>query len=310
MVRSIVFGRRFVDPSCDTAFVLPSSISPQLCTLVAEVPRGDEWLHEIKYDGWRLLAQKDGGKIRLFTRGGIEWSARLPKLAAALKQVRARNAWLDGELVYVNELGYPQFHRVMGCVRASKEAALYYQVWDLPWHNGRSLAGWPLLERKQALSNLLASAPPRVRFTSHVVGNGAEFFKVADAHDLEGIVSKRVASHYRAGERTRDWLKLKCWRTYNLFVGGIERDDDGRLTALLVGSPDGNQLRYEGRVEFGLRRVRAAWIDGPGAAVSPFRNGPSARNRVWMDPNLAITVRALPRAAGEPLRHAVAMGIV
>jgi bifunctional non-homologous end joining protein LigD len=292
--------------------MLPHSLAPQLCTLVTDVAGGDDWLHEIKYDGWRLLARKDGDGVRLFTRGGVEWSARLPKLTAAIRQLHVRNAWLDGELVYLDEHGYPRFERVLSCVRSSEETALYFQVWDLMWRDGRSLTDRPLLERKQALADALSDGSPRVRFTSHVVGEGAAFFRAADAHDVEGIVSKRVDSRYHAGRRTRDWLKVKCWRQYRLLVGGVERDDEGRLAALLVGSPDGDRLRYEGRVELGLHRlygVRTAWLDGRAAADSPFRDGPSARGRVWLDPNVAITVRALPRAAGEPLRHAVAIGV-
>jgi bifunctional non-homologous end joining protein LigD len=288
--------------------MLPHSLAPQLCTLVADVADGDDWLHEIKYDGWRLLARKDGDNARLFTRGGVEWSARLPKLTAAIRQLRVRNAWLDGELVYLDERGYPRFERVLSCVRSSNDGALYFQVWDLMWRNGRSLTDRPQLERKQALSDVLVDVSQRVRFTSHVVGDGAEFFRAADSLNVEGIVSKRVDSRYHAGRRTRDWLKVKCWRQYRLMVGGLERDDNGHLSALLVGSPDGDRLRYEGRVEFGLHRVRGMWLDGKGASESPFRDGPSARGRVWLDPNVAITVRALPRATGERLRHAVLMG--
>ena len=289
--------------------MLPRSLAPQLCTLVSDVADGDDWLHEIKYDGWRLLARKDGDSVRLFTRGGVEWSARLPKITAAIRQLPVRNAWFDGELVFLDEYGYPHFERVLSCVRASNEADLFYHVWDLPWRNSRALVDRPLLERKHALAKVLSDTPRRVRFTSHVVGQGAAFFRAADDHNLEGIVSKRVASHYHAGQRTRDWLKVKCWRTYELLVGGVERDEDGRLAALLVGSPDGDRLRYEGRVEFGLSRVRVAWLRGGGAKESPFRDGPTARGRVWLDPKIAITVRALPRSAGNRLRHAVALSV-
>jgi bifunctional non-homologous end joining protein LigD len=295
--------------------VLPSSLAPQLCTLVsgvAEVPSGDEWLHEIKYDGWRLLARKDGDKVGLFTRGGIEWSARLPTLTAAIRRLSVRNAWLDGELVYLDERGYPRFEKVLSCVRASDERSLYFQVWDLPWRNGRSLMDRRLIERKRALATVISDQLGRIRLTRHVVGQGAAFFQAADAHNIEGIVSKRADSRYHPGQRTRDWLKVKCWRQYRLVIGGIERDDEGRLAALLVGSRDGDRLRYEGRVEFGLHRlnrVRAAWLDARGAADSPFRDGPSASGRMWLDANVPITVRALPRAAGEPLRHAVAIGV-
>jgi len=287
--------------------MLPHSLAPQLCTLVTDVPRGDDWLHEIKYDGWRLLARKDGDNVRLFTRGCVEWSARLPKLTAAIRQLRARNAWLDGELVYLDERGYPRFERVLSCVRSSNETALYFQVWDLMWRNGRSVSDRPLLERKQALADVLSDASPRVRFTSHLVGEGAAFFRAADTHNLEGIVSKRVDSRYHAGQRTRDWLKVKCWRTYQFVVGGIDRDEEGRVNALLVGSPDGDALRYEGRVEFGLHRVRQLWADDRRIGRSPFVDAPESRHRTWLEPDAMITVRALPRTSGARLRHAVAI---
>ena len=142
--------------------------------------------------------------------------------------------------------------------------------------------------------------PCRIRFTEHVAGQGAAFFRAADAHDLEGIVSKRATSRYRAGGRTRDWLKVKCWRTYELVIGGIERDDDGRVEALLVGSPDGDALRYEGRVEFGLHRARIHGATGQEIAQSPFKNGPSPWRRTWLDPKLGITVeRFRARAANR-----------
>jgi len=287
--------------------MLPHSRAPQLCTLVADAVGGDDWLHEIKYDGWRLLARKHGRDVRLFTRGGVEWSARLPKLTAAIRQLRVRNAWLDGELVYLDRHGYPQFEQVHRCVRASDESALYFQVWDLPWRNTNDLTRQPLLERKQLLADVLADPPARVRMTTHVIGQGIDFFRAADAHDLEGIVSKWVESHYHAGERTRDWRKVKCWRTYQFVVGGIDRDEEGRVNALLVGSADGDGLRYEGRVEYGLHRIRELWADERRIGRSPFVDAPESRHRTWLEPAAMITVRALPRASGSRLRHAVAI---
>lgn len=288
--------------------MLPTSLSPQLCTLVPDVPDGAEWLHEIKYDGWRLLARKDGSDVRLYTRGGVEWSARLPKLADAVRQLPVRSAWLDGEIVHLDAKGYPQFERVMPCVRTSNEAAIFYHVWDLPWLDGRSLTDQPLLERKAVLSEICEQSSGRIRFTSHVVGQGPAFFRAVDTHDLEGIVAKRAASRYHAGQRTRDWLKVKCWRTYNLLVGGVERDGEGRLSALLVGSPEGGRLRYEGRVEFGLHRVRQVWDAKPPAVACPFREKLRDDRRTWLEPRFAIEVRALPRSGSGGLRHATAVG--
>src|SRR4029079_178813 len=129
---------------------------------------------------------------------------------------------------------YPRFDLLHRAIRSRDEARLYLQVWDAPWLKNRSLGDRPLLERKDSLEQALANAPTRIRLTKHVVGQGPAFFRAADQHDLEGIVSKRAMSRYHAGERTRDWLKVKCWRTHHFVVGGVERDDEGRLAALLV----------------------------------------------------------------------------
>jgi bifunctional non-homologous end joining protein LigD len=290
--------------------MLPAILSPQLCTLTSDIMTSDEWLHEIKYDGWRLLARKDAKSVRLYTRGGVEWSARLPKLAAAIQSLGAKSAWLDGELVYLDANGFPRFELLHRAIRSSDEASLYFQVWDLPWLNGRNLCDRPLLERKRALFEVLDGAPPRIRMTSHVEGNGAAFFRAADEHNLEGIVSKRIVSRYHAGKRTRDWLKVKCWRTHRFFVGGIERDEDGRLVALLVGSPAGGQLQYKGRVEFGLHRVTAVWKDQPNTARCPFSDPISNRTRTWLHGRSLIEIRALPCRDGGALRHATAIAVV
>ena len=113
-----------------------------------------------------------------------------------------------------------------------------------------------------------------------------------------------------AGERTRDWLKVKCWRTHRFVVGGIERDDEGRLAALLAGAPAGPTLRYEGRVEFGLHRVAEAWRGEAPVGRSPFGDAMSDRGRTWLEPRTVIELRALPRPAGGSLRHATALRVL
>ena len=287
--------------------MLPPLLAPQLCTLSPATRDGDGWLHEIKYDGWRLLARKDGNHVRLFTRGGHEWHARLPKLVRAIAALPVRRAWLDGELVYLDANGYPSFERLAGRVRTGDESRLFYQVWDMPWRNTRDLRRVPLLERKAQLAEVLANAGSRVRYTAHAIGGGNAFFDRVNALDLEGIVSKRVDSRYATGERSRDWLKVKCWRTHHVVVGGIDRDEDAHVIALLVGSPDGAGLRYEGRVEFGLHRVRDAWRRARPVRRSPFGDELRAGRRTWVAPRVVLEIRALPRPAGELLRHATAV---
>lgn len=280
---------------------LPAQLAPQLCTLVASPPDGDDWLHEIKYDRWRLLARKQGSRVRLFTRGGHEWSRRLPRLTGAIAELRTRNAWLDGELVYLAPDGFPDFDRLAGCVRLSDESRLFYQLWDLP-----AFARTPLIERKERLASLLDDASPKLRLTTHVTGQAKDFFARANALDLEGIVSKRIDARYYAGERTRHWLKTKCWRTHRMYVGGIEFDDDDGVAALLVGTRTPAGLHYEGRVEFALFRVSAVWRDARPISESPFTDSPSSKRRVWLEPRHAIELRAVPRRTRGLLRHATA----
>lgn len=283
---------------------VPRSLAPQLCTLVPAPPDGAEWIHEIKYDGWRLLARKQGKRVRLFTRGGHEWSARLPRLTAAIAALNAGSAWLDGELVYLDDDGVSRFEPLAGCIRSRSESRLYYQIFDLPWINGRDLTHSPLLDRKRRLSAVLADAPARLRYTSHIAGRGQDFFDHVNALDLEGIVSKLADSRYYAGERTRHWLKTKCWRSYRYFVGGIERNEAGRIASLLVGSRSNGVLRYEGRVEFGLHRLGERLRGVRERDTSPFAADPRRRNVTWIAPVVEIDIRALPRVAGASLRHA------
>jgi bifunctional non-homologous end joining protein LigD len=162
------------------------------------------------------------------------------------------DVWIDGEIIYLDDHGFPDFGALQHAMRTREERRRVYQVFDLPWLDGESLCRLSVLERKARLRELVTNLARCIQFTSHIVGTGPEVFGQANALDLEGIVSKRIASHYHAGERTRDWLKAKCWRTRAVTIGGVQFDHDGRLEAILAGSPQHGALRYEGRVELAL----------------------------------------------------------
>jgi bifunctional non-homologous end joining protein LigD len=266
-----------------------------------------EWLNEVKYDGWRLLARKQGRHVRLYSRGGIEWSERLPKLADAVRSLGARDAWIDGELVYLDDDGFLDFIALQHSMPARVERRLVYHVFDVPWLNGESLPRATVLNRKARLRDLVSGAAPCLRYVDHIVGNSPAVFDQASALDLEGIVSKRATSRYHAGERTRDWLKVKCWRTRSVVIGGVQFDVDGRLEAVLLGTPQNGALRYEGRVELALGKLgkirkRIAML---GARDCPFLGEWSEHDRrIWLRPEISVEVRALPQRAGTLLRHA------
>jgi bifunctional non-homologous end joining protein LigD len=172
---------------------LPALLEPQLCTAAPRAPSGDDWLHEIKYDGWRLLARKQGTRVRLYSRGGVEWSERLPKLAAVIRSLSVDGVWIDGEIVCLDDMGFPDFVALQHAMRARDERRLVYYMFDLPWLDGESLCRESVLDRKAKLGEVVADSDPRIRFTDHIVGGGPGVFAQANALDLEGIVSKRIS---------------------------------------------------------------------------------------------------------------------
>lgn len=188
---------------------LPARLGVELATLVREAPAGDEWLHETKYDGYRLLCRLDSGRVRLRSRNGTDWTLRLPDIAAAARRVRSRGAWLDGELVAFDEGGRTSFQSLQLAL-GTGSGRLAYFVFDLLYFDGYDLRAVRLEERKEVLRSLLArSGASLVRYSPHVMGGGPRVRQEACRKALEGIVSKRRDSRYRPG-RTRDWLKSKC----------------------------------------------------------------------------------------------------
>jgi bifunctional non-homologous end joining protein LigD len=295
---------------------LPPRLEPQLLVAVKEAPEGDGWIHEVKYDGYRLLARVEGGEVRLFTRGGHDWTARLPTVAAAVRALGlSGGAWLDGELVALGPGGIPDFGSLHAAMRRRRGApALVFQVWDAPWLDGRCLRGRCVLERKARLEERVRGRCEGgvVRWCDHLRGSGPALHRQAAAMGLEGIVSKRVGSAYRDGVRSRDWRKVKCYHAYRFHVAGhtprldevmlCYRQDDGRLAS--AGRIPG-WARAE--VRQALRRALAP-LRRPGAPVAS-----AGRRRepvVWVEPAVEVEVRALAWHPGQPVRHAVLQRVV
>jgi bifunctional non-homologous end joining protein LigD len=250
-----------------------SFISPQLLTAAREAPQGDGWLHEVKFDGYRLAAQVEGGRVRLYTRGGHDWTQRLRPIEAAVAELGLRGGYLDGELVAVAADGMPDFDALHRAMRGGRNAPpLLYHVFDLLRAGGRELLHVALTERKRMLAELIGPGDGAVRYVEHHVGSGPELHARARVLGIEGIVSKRVRSAYRPGVRTRAWIKVKCYRVYRVTVARVR---DGEVAVL----------------------------DGDGA--------PAGWVPVWsrlrlaaLRPGAEITVKALARRPGRALRHA------
>jgi DNA ligase D-like protein (predicted ligase) len=230
----------------------PAWIKPELAALVKAAPEGTGWLHEMKLDGYRMHARLGSGGVQIITRRGNDWTAKYPPIAKALTELRAENAYLDGELCGVGPDGRTAFNLIQNSMEQG-DASLVFFLFDLLFLNGEDLTSLPLVERKARLEKLLVGAPSSIRFNDHQIGHGPAFHKVACEHRLEGIVSKRVNSRYEPDRRA--WLKIKCLNREEFVVVGWS-DPEGsrhRIGALLLGYyvSDG-KLIYAGRVGTGM----------------------------------------------------------
>jgi len=204
---------------------LPASVAPQLATLVATPPVGDEWVHEIKLDGYRVLVRVDHGRARLLTRNRQDWTDRFPPVAEAAAALPVKEAFLDGEIVVFDEHGVSSFQALQQAGESG--SAPTYVAFDLLFLDGRDLRGEPLTVRKRALARLLGGRRGRLRYSEHFDAPGREVYDRACAMHLEGIVSKRKQAPYTSG-RGQAWLKVKCTERQEFVIGGYTAPEGSR----------------------------------------------------------------------------------
>jgi len=304
---------------------LPSCISPQLTQLVEVAPDGDQWLHEIKYDGYRMHARIDRGAAKLLTRTGLNWTHKYPAIAQAVVELDMRQAYLDGELCGVGADGITAFNIVQLASDSGNAAALVFFLFDLLYLDGEDLRGRPLIERKERLSALLAPGAPSLHYSDHVIGQGPAFYEKACATHVEGIVSKRIGAPYAPGNRGL-WRKVKCLNRAEFVVVGWTEPEGRRpyLGALLLGyyDPDGS-LIYAGRAGTGSdnaelarlwRHLQPLATDRMPVAVPPPRGtrfgSPLVLSRVhWVRPELVAEVKFLAWTEDNLLRQVVYDGL-
>ena len=233
---------------------LPDNYKPSLATLVASPPEGDQWVHEIKYDGYRIGCRIDRGKITLLTRNENDWTEAFSEIVEAAKAMKIDRGLIDGEACVVLPDGRTSFQALQEALKRVGTRHIEYFVFDVLHLNGRDLTTVPLTERKSVLEQALRKSKSRViRLSEHLDGAGKDVFREACRLGLEGIVSKRRDSLYEHG-RTRAWLKTKCLKRQEFVIGGFTDPDGSRvgLGALLVGVYDNNHLRYAGKVGTGF----------------------------------------------------------
>jgi bifunctional non-homologous end joining protein LigD len=297
---------------------LPEQIRPQLATPTARLPDGDEWLHEIKLDGYRTLAWIDSGTVRLLTRTGQDWTDRYGLLAKAFQVLPCKDALIDGEIVVQDEKGIASFAALQDALAEGRTHELTCFAFDLLHLDGYDLTAVPLLERKRALAALLApvvSPTSALQLSEHVRGNGRAFFEQASRLGLEGVVSKRADAPYQQ-IRTRTWLKIKCRQSEEFpIVGYNPSEAAGGIGALLLAEPEDGGLRYVGRVGTGFSMSEMKGLHSRLEALRTKRAPvalPAEEKRkgmIWVRPALVAEVEYGNRTADGILRHAVYKGL-
>ncbi len=290
----------------------------QLALLVPEAPEGDGWLHEVKYDGYRIGCAIESGEVTLWSRSGKDWTAQFPEVAGAARALPVRSALLDGEVAAVLPDGRTSFQALQNAFAGGARAPLAYFVFDLLHLDGEDLSRRPLLERKGALEALLGGRHGVLRYAPHVAGGGAAVFREACRLGLEGIVSKRADQAYRPG-RNASWVKTKCILRQELVIGGFTEPEgaarDG-IGALLVGVHEGGALRFAGKVGTGFTNASAralrGRLDGLVARECPFTPRPAGwlgRNAHWVRPVLVCEVAFTEWTGDGKIRHPSFQGL-
>lgn len=235
---------------------MPGFIKPQLATLKSKAPKGDQWLHEIKYDGYRVQVHLNRGRKKVFTRNGLDWTKRFTEIAGAL--AIPGEAIIDGEVVVVHE-GRANFSELQAELAAGRQGRLVYYAFDLLWRNG-DLRKLPQIERKQRLRDLLGENDVElpVLYSEHLTGDGQKMFEHAAKLNWEGIISKRADAPYRS-ERGEAWIKIKTIQREKFPVVGFVKDPSG-VAALYLGKQEGKELRYMGKVGTGWSRTVSSQI--------------------------------------------------
>jgi bifunctional non-homologous end joining protein LigD len=272
-------------------------IEPMLATLVGQAPEGDDWIHEIKHDGYRTLVALENGKVQVFTRRGADWTVKYGTIARQFAELPARSAVIDGEMTVLNAEGRSDYRAFKKAIKGNP-GRLTFIAFDLLLLDGKDIRGDTTVERRERLQILLNDPPPAIQFSEAVHGGGKAFYDAADKMGLEGIVSKRVKASYVSG-RTRAWLKIKSYQVSELEVAGVLEGRGKPTMALMVD----RQNNYLGGAFITNRRIKERLLARVRAKRWPLPKGMEEKpDAQWLEPGVLATVRHL--RGEEDLRHA------
>jgi len=294
-------------------------ILPQLATLADKAPVGDEWVHELKYDGYRILCHVENKSAKLVTRNDHDWTNKLRRIAEAAAALPVKSAWLDGEVVALRPDGRISFQALQKAFDARSDTNLVYYVFDLLYFDGYDVRQVALLDRKRALAAIIPNATSGlIRYSDHIPGRGEVVFAEACRRGMEGIISKRADAVYLAG-RNRNWIKVKCGRRQEFVIGGFTDPLGSRVAfgALLLGVYNNQgQFQFVGRTGTGFSERLLMKLHKQLRALeqssTPFVNPPrgvDARGVHWVKPQLVAEVSFAEWTDEGLLRQAAFQGL-
>ena len=295
---------------------LPRFRPVELATLVDQVPEGRDWLHEMKYDGYRSLIALAGERVRCYTRNGKDWTTRFAGIAEAARKLAVKSALIDGEVVAFGPKGGTDFSSLQKALKEGGEISFF--AFDLLALDGDDLTGLPLTERKEKLRALIASQPASsaIQYSEHVRGSGEQVLQKLCAAGHEGIVAKQAGSTY-TGRRSKTWLKIKCTRRQEFVIGGWSPSDKrGRqFASLLIGVHENGKLRYAGRIGTGFDQndqdTLGKTLSSLTRKTSPFNEVPASieRHARWVTPKLVAEVAFTEFTSDGAVRHGAYLGL-
>ena len=295
-----------------------TKLEPMLATLVDKNFDDEDWIYEVKWDGYRALGFINKGTVELKSRNNKDFNEKFYPIYNTLKKMKI-NAIIDGEIVVVNEQGLPSFGALQNW-RSEADGQLVYYLFDILWLEGKDLTGLSLIERKAILKSIIPELDD-VRLSDNFPANGNEFFNTVKQMGMEGIMAKRKDSTYMPGERSKDWLKIKSNKRQEMVIGGYTKNDDTSkpFSSLLLGVYNGKQLIYTGKVGTGfniktqtemLKQFKPLIIDKPPFETTPDVNKPSRfqphpphAEAIWLKPKLVCEVSFAEMTADGIMRH-------
>jgi bifunctional non-homologous end joining protein LigD len=293
---------------------MPHHVHPMLATLTVKPFDRPGWYFEVKWDGYRAIAEVEGETVRLYSRNQNSLAGHYPRLVESLRNI-GRDVVLDGEVVVLDERGVSRFGGLQN-YRKIPSGQLVYYVFDLLYADGRDLRKLPLSRRKELLKAILPSTPT-LQFSEHIENDGVHFFEAASAQGLEGIIAKRADSSYQEGTRGSDWLKIKTQREQLAVIGGFTKPQGSRigLGSLLLGAYEGEKLVYIGHVGTGFSDAELRKLYAMLAALAqdtcPFEKKPKTNAPpIWVTPRLVCEVTYQEWTHDDHLRHPVYHGLV